>query len=313
MNPNNRLVAVGECMIELREVEPGLMRQAFGGDTLNTALYLARLAGSAYSVSYATALGGGDPYSEAMVKAWEAEGIDCGFVARCEGEVPGLYSIQVDPDGERRFSYWRSAAPAKRYLDLANCPLEARLAEVDVLYLSGISLAILTPGGRERLFDLAARLRHRGGRVVFDNNYRARLWASQSVAAESYARIYELASTALITLNDEADVLGGCSEAEALERVRAYGVPEKVIKRGSEPTMVLMDGMEPVVVPTERVPKVVDTTAAGDSFGAGYLAARLHGLDVAAAARAGNRLAGTVIQHPGAVIPTAAMPANLFS
>jgi 2-dehydro-3-deoxygluconokinase len=53
---------------------------------------------------------------------------------------------------------------------------------------------------------------------------------------------------------------------------------------------------------------VVDTTAAGDSFAAAYLAARLAGVDSTAAARAGHQLARTVVQHPGAIIPRAAMP-----
>ncbi|WP_084627895.1 PfkB family carbohydrate kinase [Elstera litoralis] len=52
----------------------------------------------------------------------------------------------------------------------------------------------------------------------------------------------------------------------------------------------------------------VDTTAAGDSFAAGYLAARLGGASVHAAALAAHRLASIVIQHPGAIIPKAAMP-----
>jgi 2-dehydro-3-deoxygluconokinase len=58
---------------------------------------------------------------------------------------------------------------------------------------------------------------------------------------------------------------------------------------------------------------VVDTTAAGDSFAAAYIAARLAGADPIAAAEAGHRLAGVVVCHPGAIIPRAAMPANLTS
>ena len=313
MNPSQpcRLVAVGECMIELREVEPGLMRQSFGGDTLNTALYLARLAGDAYSVSYATALGDQDPYSQAMMKAWQDEGIGTRHVARCSGELPGLYSIQVDDRGERHFSYWRQNAPARHYFSRGECLLETHLDEIDVLYLSGISLAILPPEGRDRLFGLMALLRERGGQVVFDNNYRPRLWASAQVARDAYARAYALASTALVTLNDEADVLG-ISEDEARSRVAQYPCAEKIIKRGSSPTLVLVQGEPQVEVQAERVEKVVDTTAAGDSFAAGYLAARLRGMAPSAAARAGNRLAAVVIQHPGAVIARDKMPAGLF-
>jgi 2-dehydro-3-deoxygluconokinase len=313
MNQNPpRLVAVGECMIELRQVDGANMRQSFGGDTLNTALYLARLAGDAYRVSYATAIGGDDPYSKEMVAGWNAEGIDTSFVTRRAGEMPGLYTIHVDASGERYFSYWRQNAPARQYFSLPDCPLESRLDEVDVLYLSGISLAILPPEGRQRLFGLMARLRERGGRVVFDNNYRARLWKSADEAREAYAAAYAQASIALITLNDEQDVLGGVDEAQALARIRSYGCAETVIKRGSQPTLLLLADGSTAEVAATRVAKVVDTTAAGDSFAAGYLAARLRGLDVREAAKAGNTLAGTVIQHPGAIIPQQAMPVGLF-
>jgi 2-dehydro-3-deoxygluconokinase len=61
---------------------------------------------------------------------------------------------------------------------------------------------------------------------------------------------------------------------------------------------------EPVAAP------VVDTTAAGDSFAAAYIAARLSGAEPTDAARAGHRLAGVVVCHPGAIIPRAAMPAE---
>ena len=52
----------------------------------------------------------------------------------------------------------------------------------------------------------------------------------------------------------------------------------------------------------------VDTTAAGDSFAAAYLAARLGGAGPEDAARAGHRLAGVVVCYPGAIIPRYAMP-----
>lgn len=310
-----RAVAFGECMIELRQVEAGLMRQSFGGDTLNTALYLARLAGSAYSVGYATAIGAGDPFSVEMLNAWQAEGIDTRLVACMPGEMPGLYAIQVDAQGERHFSYWRQNAPARRYFSTPDGELsllEAQQADVDLLYLSGISLAILPEQGRERLFALMQAIRQRGGQVVFDNNYRPRLWSSASEARAIYARAYALASTALVTLDDEMAVLEGADAATALEHTLGHGCAETIIKRGQQPTLVCCKGEAPVEVATLAVQKVVDTTAAGDSFAAGYIAARLHGLEPALAAAKGNRLAGLVIQHPGAIIPMAVMPTDFF-
>ena len=62
------------------------------------------------------------------------------------------------------------------------------------------------------------------------------------------------------------------------------------------------------MIATQPVETVVDSTAAGDSFNAGYLAGRLLDQSPADAARLGHRLASQVIRHRGAVIPAEAMP-----
>src|SRR3954447_7034899 len=92
-------------MIELREMADGRFSRGYGGDTLNTAVYLARLG---VAVDYVTALGD-DLWSDEMLAGWAAEGVGTGQVARLPGRVPGLYIIQTDAHGERRFSYWRDS------------------------------------------------------------------------------------------------------------------------------------------------------------------------------------------------------------
>lgn len=309
MSPKKlKVVAFGECMIELRTAGHGLMRQSFAGDTLNTCIYLARLADGAYSVDYATAIGDGDPYSDGMLAAWTDEGIGAGLALRRQGELPGLYAISVDETGERSFHYWRRDAAVRRYFDAPSTPLERQIGDIDLFYVSGISLAILPPAGRDRLLAAMAAVKTAGGRVVFDNNYRPKLWASAEEALEVYRRAYALADIALVTLGDEIEVLGGIGEADAIETICGYPCPEIVIKRGAAPVLLCLAGKERGEVAVEPVARVVDTTAAGDSFGAGYLAARLRGMAPAEAAAAGSRLAATVIQHPGAIIPLAAMP-----
>lgn len=308
-----RVVAFGECMIELRAEAPGLMRQAFSGDTLNTAVYLSRLAGDAFSVGYATAVGAADPYSEAMLASWQAEGLETSLVSRRQGELPGIYTIQVDASGERFFSFWRQMSAAKSYFADPVSPLERELAGVDVLYVSGISLAILDEAGRERLLAAMQTVHQSGRTVVFDNNYRPRLWSSNKEASRVYQRAYACADIALITLGDEMDVAGWSEPNEALARIHAYPCAEVVVKRGGEPSLVRRAAQDWVAVAAERVARVVDTTAAGDSFGAGYLAARLRGLPPAEALSVGNRLAAAVIQCPGAIIPVEKMPAGLLA
>lgn len=313
MGPGQNVVAFGECMLELQGQAFGAMQQTFGGDTLNTAVYLARCGrAQGLQVAYATAVGE-DPLSQGLLDRWQAEGIGMGFVRRLPGRLPGLYLIEVDDHGERRFSYWRDQSAARAYFDAPTTPLENQADEIDALYLSGISLAILPAAGRERLFALAERLRARGAQVVFDNNYRPRLWHDAAAAREAFGRILSLASIALLTLDDEMGLWGNTSPAEQLASSLALPCPEVVIKRGAEPTLLRLAGQALISVATEPVETVVDTTAAGDSFAGAYLATRFSGGTPESAARAGNSLAARVIQHRGALIPLSAMKDLNFS
>lgn len=292
-------------MLELQGAAFGQLRQTFGGDTLNTAVYLARCGGPRLRVHYATALGD-DSLSSGLLARWAAEDVHTGLVQRLPGRLPGLYLIELDAGGERRFHYWRGQAAARSYFDTATTALEEQADALDALYLSGISLAILPQAGRERVLALMTRMRARGAVVAFDNNYRPRLWDSVADARYWYGRAFGAASIALITADDHQALHGLPSLQAAVSAAQALPVEEVAIKCGPQPTVIGGDGHWQSV-PTETVPQVVDTTAAGDSFAAGYLSQRLRGTPPAEAAAFGNRLAARVIQHPGALIPREAM------
>jgi 2-dehydro-3-deoxygluconokinase len=290
-------------MIELRDTGNRSLVMGFGGDTLNTAVYLSRLG---VCCDYVTALGD-DSISAEMVADWQEEGVGVAHVLRVPGALPGLYMIQTDPGGERRFLYWRDAAPARRLFVLEqSASLLAELDSYDLLYLSGISLAIWGEDGRSVLFGLLDRVRRRGGRVAFDNNWRARLWPDREIARRAYDAMLRRTDIALPGVADMRDLFGDDDAGAVLARLRAAGVREVVVKTDL-PGCALWAGGAVVQVPAERVEQVVDTTAAGDSFNAAYLAARLGGAPPEAAARAGHHLAAIVIQHRGAIIPRTAM------
>ncbi len=304
-----RVVCFGECMLELQGTAFGAMQQTYGGDTLNTAVYLARCGASrGLQVDYATALGD-DALSAGMMSRWQAEGLGTALVRRLPGRLPGLYLIEVDGQGERRFSYWRDQAAARAYFDApeGETPLELQAEYIDALYFSGISLAILPPAGRQRLLAVAAKVRARGAMVAFDNNFRPRLWPAVAEAQAAFTAALNIASLALMTLDDEQALWGEPDAARQLERTLALPCAEVVVKRGAQPTWVRVLGQAPVSVATELVARVVDTTAAGDSFAGAYMAERLCGASAADAAAAGNRMAARVVQHRGAVIPVQAM------
>jgi 2-dehydro-3-deoxygluconokinase len=293
-------------MIELVEQPDGSLTRGFGGDTLNTALYLARLG---VPTAYVTALGT-DPFSDDLLHAWQAEKIDTASVLRLPGRLPGLYMIQTDAGGERRFHYWRDSAPVRQLFDLPEtAAIEAALIASDLIYLSGVTLSLFGEGGRARLFDTLARARSGGSKVAFDTNFRPRGWPDRVVARAVYARIIEAADIVLASVEDY-QLLHDAGDADELaDRLLAAGVSEIVVKLTTPTCRVIAAGVDRVVPGTQGV-DVVDTTAAGDSFSAGYLAARRGGAAPVAAAAAGHRLAGTVVRHRGAIIPRHAMPSS---
>ena len=285
-------------MVELREGPDGSLRRGFGGDTLNTALYLARLG---VAVDYVTAVGD-DEWSAEMVARWEAEGVRTDLVRRLPGRLRGLYVIQTDPSGERRFLYWRDRAAAR---DVFHHLGLAALDPFDLLYLSGITLSIYAEDIRAALLETLGRARGRGARVVFDTNFRPRGWPDPALARSLYGRMFAMADTVLASAEDLWLLYGAAGEDALLDQARGA---EIVLKLGHPASRVIHRGRD-TTVEAAPVTRVVDTTAAGDSFAAAYLAARLRGIDPVAAARAGHTLAGIVVGHPGAIIPRDAMPA----
>ena len=305
--PHPRVALIGECMVELQQRPQGAMAQAFGGDTLNVAVYLARLCAGQATVDYVTALGD-DDLSQAMRTRWQEEGVGDRHTRTLPGRLPGLYLIQTDDSGERRFLYWRGESAARLCFDGAEgTALLERLAGYDAIYLSGISLAILSEEGRANLLVGLRHCREQGVRIVFDNNYRPRLWPSAEHARAHHRQVLALTDLALITWEDDAHLFGLPTPAALFEMYAALGVKEVALKRGDQPCLI--SGAEGVIeVPSEPVANIVDTTAAGDSFSAAYLACRLNGGAAQVAAAWGHRLAGAVIGYPGALIPRHAMP-----
>ncbi|HSA82631.1 MAG TPA: sugar kinase [Geminicoccaceae bacterium] len=302
-----RVASVGECMVELRHRSATELELAYGGDTLNFAVYLSRLARDRGGrVDYVTAVGD-DAYSDGMLAMWQAEGVGTELALRLPGRLPGLYTIRVDARGERSFTYWRSHSAARELLKDGRAE---RLGEVlsgyDLLYLSGITLSILDPPQRTALLAIADAVRAAGGRVAFDSNYRPVGWPDRAAAQRAFDEILKRTDIALPTLEDE-QALFGVPDARALaDRLHRLGVAEVAIKRGPAGCF-LSSAAFTGAVPAEPAPEVVDSTAAGDSFNAGYLAARLQGAVPEAAARLGTRIAARVIAHRGAIIPAEAM------
>lgn len=306
-----KFAAIGECMLELKHLNKDSLGLNFAGDTFNVALYLARYQQQLnLQVNYVTALGD-DPYSSMMLEAWQQEGVDIKLVQILHDKMPGLYLIRTQPNGERKFYYYRSQAAA-RFLFYGDKikTIYKQLLQFDYLYCSGITLAILDQTSRKKLLTLLSRARSNKATISFDTNYRPRLWENKKTAQKNITQILQQTDIALVTFSDEQQLFNDRNEEMTAKRLHNLGIREVVIKMGDKGCFISNpEGQQRLEA--KKVRKVVDTTAAGDSFNAAYLGGRLKGLDPKFAAVAAQKLASKVIGFQGAIIPATAMP-NLF-
>ena len=294
------VLVVGEPLHEILRQDPDTASLGFGGDALNVAVYLAR-----ESPSLRVSLGGGvgdDPGTASMMETCRTEGLDLTFLRQVPGTRTGRYTVVVDASGERSFRYRRRDSPFRGLFDTDEHPLPDP-AGVDLLWFSGVGMAVLHEAGRQRLFDYARAVRDAAGKVVYDPNHRPSLWGSPADARGWTSRIARSAADiVLASADDGRQLLDAVAARDVADAFRSLGVREVAVTDGSGPCVVMHD-LGVAEVPAAEAADVVDTTAAGDAFDAAYIAARLRGEDPERSAEAGHRLAAVVVGHRGALTP----------
>ncbi|MFE0508432.1 sugar kinase [Streptomyces sp. NPDC058964] len=295
-----RVLCVGECMLELTHLDSTTARLGVAGDTYNTAVYLRRVAHLLHAeteVGYLTGLGT-DEYSAGIRTRWMAEGVTDRSLP-VQDRMPGLYTVRVDENGERRFAYWRSDSAARTLFAGTDW---AEHITGDLIHLSGITVQIASPSARRALSARLRKLRREGALVSFDTNYRPAGWDSPRTAADVMDRFAALADIVFASWDDETALHDSPTPDAAAHRLAALGPREVIVKTGADGAHLLTGSQlhhTPAAVPA----RVLDTTAAGDAFAGAYLAARITGTAPAEALTTAHQVAAVVVAHPGAITP----------
>ncbi len=294
-----RVLAIGECMAELAPAETaGRFALGFAGDTFNTAWYLTKIMPTA-EVSYFTAIGT-DTLSQDLKDFMDASGLQSKHVQIIPDRTLGLYMITLT-DGERSFTYWRGQSAARALAADPEALIKAMDA-ADLIYFSGITLAILDQASKDTLSAAARAARAAGKTIAFDPNLRPRLWTSTDRMTETIMEAAAVSDIVLPSYEDEADWFGDATPGGTLQRYLDVGASCVVVKNGPAPVLYSCDGAQGEIAITP-VESVVDTTAAGDSFNAGLLAGRAATQDIAKGIASGAALARWVVSNKGALVP----------
>jgi len=307
---------IGECMVELKaqsaisataqQTYPKPMNQSFAGDVLNTAVYLKRT--FADLKPYFISAVGSDSLSTEMISFFEQEQVNTDFVFRSKEKNAGLYAIETDEFGERSFTYWREHSAAREVMSFIDEKVVNRISTGDMVFFSGISLAVITPDDRAKFWTFIKELKELGAKLVFDPNYRARMWQSPEQAKAQFELAFSYADIILPGVDDFEQLYGITTSEAVFDFCKQYQFDELVIKNGEAGVFVYINE-QAYHFQITPVDNVIDTTSAGDSFNGVYLGARAKGFDLEQAIGLASIAAGFVIQHHGAIVDSTAFQA----
>jgi len=294
------ITCIGEAMVEFRRGDDQHWLQGFAGDTLNVGWALrALLPNDDVAIQFLSRVGQ-DGFSNSFCDFLTNSGISTDLLEREQERTIGLYTIETDDVGERSFSYWRGQSAA-RHLASEPVRLGETLASSDIVYASGITLAILLPDHRKGFLDVLSHLKQAGTKIAFDPNIRPRLWEDPVTMRRTIETAASLANVVLPTFDDEALAFGDSDPWDTITRYRRLGAQEIVVKNGVKPTCYVRDDDKGEIDVLQAV-AAVDTTGAGDSFNGAYLARRFVGADIPVAIRNGHALSKAVVGEKGALI-----------
>ena len=301
------LLGIGECMIELSSINDNLWQQSFAGDVFNTLWYAKALAKEDTSINFFTAIGD-DQSSKNMLSFIESSGISCTNIPEIPDAAPGLYKIHLN-GAERSFSYWRDASAARQFMQKPEL-LWSQASTADIIYLSGITMAILPDDDAETLIAGLRSALKPGSIIAFDPNIRPRLWANKERMKDVISRTAAISDLILPSFEDEQNTFGDKTPIATAQRYQSLGARQMVVKNAAGDTLFFEDD-HAEYFPVQYIADVIDTTAAGDSFNGAYFAEYMQSGDISKSIELAQQCSGTVICNKGALIPFETIQANI--
>jgi 2-dehydro-3-deoxygluconokinase len=288
------LISLGECLVEFNHSDDRSFNATFAGDAFNVLFYVARLG---LRTAFVSAVGD-DLFTPMILEGIEREGIDTSHLLRLGGVRNGLYFIELDEQREYTFHFWRQNSAATETL-LRNDidELAGFISRSRYFLFTGVGLAILKDPAR--LDELLLKIQGRA-QIIFDTNYRLRLWNSPDEYRRRVESILPFVDVLLPTRGDIEAAWPANDISHTLRRLKEMGPDIIAMKSGADGCGLWSDnGL--VEYPAPVGISVVDTTGAGDAFNAGFIAGLVRGEELKVCCDLGQRVASQALAVQGAI------------
>ena len=252
-----------------------------GGAAGNVAAWLTRTDARSTIVSHV----GDDPAGAAIVAEFDALGVNHGDLV-IPGETSGVVVVLVDSSGERTMFPDKGANSRLTVTDLPD------LGTFQAVYISGY--ALLNPLARDGVLAMIEKIKADGLPIYFDP---ASVGAMKDVADKELHNWFSMMDVLFLNEEESIYLTGSVDIERALNYLLDFS-QVVVIKRGSAGAIAKARGFDSISLPAFAA-TVVDTTGAGDSFAAGFIASYSKNHDLTAALQAGGELAAGCVAIVG--------------
>ena len=252
-----------------------------GGAAGNVAAWLTRTDARSTIVSHV----GDDPAGAAIIAEFDALGVSHGDLV-IPGETSGVVVVLVDSSGERTMFPDKGANSRLTAQDLPD------LNSFQAVYISGY--ALLNPLARDGVLAMIEKIKADGLPIYFDP---ASVGAMKDVADKELHNWFSMMDVLFLNEEESIYLTGSVDIERALNYLLDFS-QVVVIKRGSAGAIAKARGFDSISLP-EFAATVVDTTGAGDSFAAGFIASYSKNHDLTAALQAGGELAAGCVAIVG--------------
>lgn len=290
------IAVIGECLIELSAngslADTSTLNKYFGGDTITTAVAIARLGGN---VTYLTKVGN-DGFSEFILSALQKENIDTSLI-KTNDEQNGMYIVSHTLDKKEVLYYKRKTAATKLSIDDID---EDTIKKLKLVYSTGV-VQSLSASSRELIKESFRLAKSNDVLTAYDPNYTSCFMNSDDTK-EYFEEIIDLTDIIFLSLKNDAVKL---YEIESVDKIMEYlwnrGVKIVVIK--SHIDNGYYTGYQGKISFTEfyNSKKAIDVTASGDVFNGGFLHALVNGYSPEDAAKFAAVVSGLQTQNYGAI------------